>query len=37
MYILIHGLVDTTYWKNDLSIIFWLVIVLGYKANRLFH
>jgi O-antigen ligase len=26
MYILAHGLVDTTYWKNDLSIIFWLII-----------
>lgn len=26
VYILIHGLVDTTYWKNDLSIFFWLVI-----------
>ena len=25
-YILIHGLVDTTYWKNDLSLIFWLII-----------
>lgn len=27
-YILIHGLVDTLYWKNDLSIVFWLVIAL---------
>jgi O-antigen ligase len=26
VYILTHGLVDTTYWKNDLSIIFWLII-----------
>lgn len=25
-YILIHGLVDTTYWKNDLSMVFWLMI-----------
>lgn len=28
VYILIHGLVDTTYWKNDLSIMFWLFIGL---------
>ena len=25
-YILIHGLVDTTYWKNDLSVMFWIFI-----------
>lgn len=28
IYILIHGLVDTTYWKNDLSVFFWLIIGL---------
>jgi len=28
IYILGHGLIDTTYWKNDLSIFFWLVIGL---------
>ena len=27
-YILIHGLVDTTYWKNDLAIMFWLIMGL---------
>jgi len=26
IYILVHGLVDTTYWKNDLALMFWLVI-----------
>lgn len=26
--ILIHGLVDTTYWKNDLSIVFWTIVGL---------
>jgi len=26
IYILIHGLIDTTYWKNDLSLMFWLII-----------
>ena len=33
--ILIHGLVDTTYFKNDLSAIFWLIlsisVILGVK------
>lgn len=27
-YILVHGLVDTTYWKNDLSVMFWVIIGL---------
>ena len=27
LYILIHGLVDTTYFKNDLAIIFWLTFL----------
>jgi hypothetical protein len=25
-YILVHGLVDTTYWKNDLAVMFWIII-----------
>lgn len=33
--IMIHGLVDTTYFKNDLSVIFWLLlsvsVILGVK------
>jgi O-antigen ligase len=28
IYILVHGLVDATYWKNDLAVIFWLVVGL---------
>ena len=28
IYILVHGLVDTTYWKNDLSAVFWLIVGL---------
>lgn len=35
-YILIHGLVDTPYWKNDLAVVFWLIIALSYKASHLF-
>ncbi|PIU24595.1 hypothetical protein COT12_00215 [Candidatus Berkelbacteria bacterium CG08_land_8_20_14_0_20_39_8] len=36
--ILIHGLVDSTYFKNDLSIIFWLLLaaatILGVKDRK---
>jgi len=28
VYVLIHGLVDTTYWKNDLSVMFWIFVGL---------
>jgi len=29
LYILIHGIADTTYWKNDLALIFWTIFSLG--------
>lgn len=32
--ILTHGLFDSTYWKNDLSAIFWLVLAVGYIFSR---
>jgi len=35
IYILIHGLIDTTYWKNDLSMIFWLITALMSKVGHL--
>lgn len=28
VYVLLHGVVDTTYFKNDLAVIFWLLFVL---------
>jgi O-antigen ligase len=28
IYILIHGLIDTPYWKNDLAVVFWIIIGL---------
>ncbi|OQA04832.1 MAG: O-Antigen ligase [bacterium ADurb.Bin400] len=28
--ILVHGVVDTTYFKNDLSALFWLTVALAY-------
>lgn len=31
--ILVHGLFDTTYFKNDLSVIFWLVFGTIYLVN----
>jgi O-antigen ligase len=34
VYILIHGLVDTPYWKNDLALVFWSIVSLGYRASR---
>ena len=34
VYILIHGLVDTTYWKNDLALVFWSIVSLSYIAIR---
>jgi O-antigen ligase len=38
IYILVHGLVDTTYWRNDLAVVFWAVIAMniclaGKKQN----
>ena len=33
-YILIHGLVDTTYWKNDLAIVFWMVIAAMLASKQ---
>ncbi len=35
LYFLVHGLFDTPYWKNDLAIIFWLIIALANKGDRL--
>jgi len=37
IYILIHGLIDATYWKNDLSIIFWIITALSYTKIRFFY
>ena len=30
--ILVHGLVDTTYWKNDLAFMWW--IILGFLCTH---
>ncbi len=37
LYVLLHGLADTTYWKNDLAMVFWIIFSLGIivKSMRL--
>ena len=40
IYILIHGLVDTTYWRNDLAVVFWMIIaanLYSLTVNRHYH
>lgn len=32
--ILAHGLLDTTYWKNDLSALFWIIIALAFLQHQ---
>jgi len=32
--IIAHGLIDTTYWKNDLACLFWLVVALSAALSR---
>lgn len=32
---LIHGIIDTPYWKNDLALIFWTIIFLGLSLQNL--
>ena len=32
--IIAHGLIDTTYWKNDLAALFWLIVGLSFALNK---
>lgn len=34
VYTIIHGLFDSTYWKNDLAVVFWVVIGLAVAINK---
>ncbi|MFA7169298.1 MAG: O-antigen ligase family protein [Candidatus Paceibacterota bacterium] len=34
IYFFIHSLVDTLYWKNDLAMIFWLVVGGGFLSKE---
>ncbi|MDZ4385173.1 MAG: O-antigen ligase family protein [Candidatus Moranbacteria bacterium] len=33
IYILVHGIFDTTYFKNDLAVLFWLSFFVGIKKS----
>lgn len=33
VYVLLHGLIDTTYWRNDLAVMFWLVVLLSLSSS----
>jgi len=35
IYILLHGFFDTTYWKNDLALIFWMIIFSAKNFDKL--
>lgn len=32
--VLIHGLIDTPYWKNDLALIFWSIVFTGLLVTQ---
>ena len=32
--LLVHGLVDTPYWKNDLAILFWVILAFGIILSQ---
>lgn len=32
--VLVHGLVDTTYWKNDLAFMWWILVAIGTDVPR---
>jgi len=34
IYIVIHGLVDTTYWRNDLAVVFWAVVAANLYSKE---
>lgn len=34
IYFLVHGLVDTLYWKNDLAVLFFLVLGAAYAGKK---
>ena len=36
IYILLHGLFDTTYWKNDFSLIFWIIFFSGLLSLKIY-
>jgi O-antigen ligase len=33
-YIVVHGLIDVTFWKNDLALIFWLIMGVNFSLSK---
>ena len=33
-YMVIHGLIDVTFWKNDLALIFWLIMGVNFSLFK---
>jgi hypothetical protein len=33
--LLLHGIVDAAYWKNDLSVLFWLFVSLSHVSRKM--
>ncbi|MFC1600004.1 O-antigen ligase family protein [Patescibacteria group bacterium] len=33
-YIVVHGLIDVTFWKNDLALIFWLIMGVIFSLKK---
>jgi len=31
--LLVHGMLDVAYWKNDLSALFWIIFALGVTVH----
>ena len=37
IYIIVHGFVDTTYWKNDLALMFWILVGIKFICRKRFN
>jgi O-antigen ligase len=37
IYVILHGLIDTPYWKNDLAVIFWIFMATTISLEKLFY
>jgi len=34
LYFIFHGLVDTTYWRNDMAVVFWIVVMVNLYLSQ---
>lgn len=37
IYILAHGFVDTTFWKNDLALMFWIIVGIKFIQTKQYN